>query len=80
MTRCTCSLAPGDFSDTRGTLVITEERSNLCVNITIIDDSEDEQSQECFAIIISYTGVDNISLETAQATICITDDDGRHML
>lgn len=48
------------------------------MNITIIDDSEDEQSQECFAVSISNTGVDNISLETAQATICITDDDGRH--
>ena len=72
-------LAPGDFSDTSGILKFTEENSNLCVNITIINDSEDEQNQECFAFTILTTEMD-VSLQTSQATICITDNDGRHML
>ena len=50
------------------------------MNITIIDDSEDEQNRECFAFTILTTPMDNISFETSQATICITDDDGRQML
>ena len=48
----------------------------MCVDISIISDNEDEQDRECFAFIISTTAMEGISLETAQATICITDDDG----
>ena len=49
----------------------------MCVDISIIDDSVDEQDQECFAFIIT-TAMEGVSLETTQSTICITDDDGMH--
>lgn len=47
----------------------------MCVDVSIIDDSKDEQDQECFAFIIT-TPMEGVSLETSQSTICITDDDG----
>ena len=68
--------APTDFTVASGTLTITEDGSVECVNITIISDSEDEDDRECFAFAISTTTTDGVSLETTQATICITDDDG----
>ena len=71
-----CFSAPSDFTAASGTLTITEDGSVKCVSITIISDSEDEDDRECFAFAISTTTTDGVSLETTQATICITDDDG----
>ena len=69
--------APGDFTDASGTLTITEDDSEQCVTITIIDDMEDEDDRECFALAISTSTTDSISLDTTQATICINDNDGK---
>ena len=71
-------IAPGDFTDASGTLTVSEDDTIDCVSITIISDSEDEDDRECFAFAISTTTTDGVSLKTTQATICITDDDGKH--
>ena len=71
------SLAPGDYSHASGTILITDDDTTQCVNISIINDSEDEQDRECFAFAITTTTTEAISLETTQTTICISDDDGR---
>ena len=49
------------------------------MSVVINDDSEDEEDRECFVFTISTTAMSGISLETSLATICITDDDGRHI-
>ena len=69
-----CS-APGDYTNASGTLTITEDEPVHCVNISITNDSTDEQDRECFAFAIS-TAMEQISVATGQATICIIDDDG----
>lgn len=73
----TLSLAPDDYTGAMGTLLVTGNDSEQCVNISIINDSEDEQDRECFAFVISTSNVEGISLDTTQATVCITDDDGK---
>ena len=67
--------APGDYTDASGTLIITEDETVQCVSVSITSDSADEQDRECFAFAIS-TAMEQISVETVQATICINDDDG----
>ena len=57
-----------------------ESAAVMCVDISIISDSEDEQDRECFAFIISTTAMEGVSLEMTQATICIIDDDGIYNL
>ena len=69
-------LAPDDYNDATGVLNIVEGATVLCVGITIISDHEDEHDRECFAFIMSITPMEGVFLEMAQATICITDDDG----
>ena len=66
--------APGDYTDTSGTLTFTEDGSVECVSITIVNDIEDEANMECFTFSISTT--DGVALEVTQATICINDNDG----
>ena len=68
--------APDDYTEASGALIITEDEAVACVSVSITSDSADEQDRECFAFVIS-TAMEQISVETAQATICITDDDGR---
>ena len=68
--------APSDFTSASGTLTFTEDGSVECVSITIISDSEDEDDKECFIFAISTTVTEGASLDTTQATVCITDDDG----
>ena len=47
------------------------------MNVDIIDDVEDEDDMECFALSVSaLSSSEGVSLETAHATICITDNDG----
>ena len=72
-------IAPGDFTEASGSLTITEDDSTQCVTITITDDSEDEDDRECFALAISTSSTESISLQTTQATICITDNDGKKL-
>ena len=67
--------APGDYTEASGTLIITEDEAVPCVSVSITSDSADELDRECFAFTISTT-MEQISVETDQATICITDDDG----
>ena len=69
-------LAPADFTEASGTLTVSEDDTVECVSITIISDTEDEDNRECFALAISIAATEGVSLETTQATICITDDDG----
>ena len=47
-----------------------------CMSVSIIDDSEDEQDRECFAVTISTSDIKGVTLDTTKATICITDNDG----
>ena len=68
--------APSDYTITEGSLSISEEDSVQCVSIAIVNDSEDEQDQECFLFDISTDYTDTLLLENIQATICIEDDDG----
>ena len=49
------------------------------MNITIENDDEDEQYQECFVFDIS-TSETGVVLATTEATVCINDDDGRDTL
>ena len=71
-------LAPGDFIDATGALLINFN-SLQCVNITIINDSEDEQDLECFAFAISTVSPsEDHELHTSQTTVCIVDDDGMY--
>lgn len=60
-----------------GTFMVTGNDSEQCVNISVINDSEDEQDRECFAFVITTSDVEGISLGTTQATVCIIDDDGK---
>lgn len=59
-----------------GTLLVSGDDSEQCVNISVMNDSEDEQDRECFSFVISTADVEGISLDTTQATVCIIDDDG----
>ena len=71
-------VAPDDFTSTVGSLSISESATLECVNISITSDSDDEQDMECFAFAISTASTsDEYSLDNTQATICITDDDGK---
>ncbi|CAI8052156.1 hypothetical protein GBAR_LOCUS28548, partial [Geodia barretti] len=65
--------APGDFTEVSGTLTVTEDDTDQCLTITIVNDSQDEDDRECFALAISTSS--SVSLETTQATICVTDND-----
>ena len=69
--------APEDFAATSGTLTVTEDGSVECVTITLSNDDKDEDNRECFAFAISANSSEGVSLDTSQATICITDDDGK---
>ena len=69
--------APGDFTEAIGTLSVTDDNPVQCVEVTIVNDIEDEDEMECFALSISpLTSTDGVTLDTTHATICITDDDG----
>lgn len=46
------------------------------MNITIINDSEDEQDLECFAFAITTLSSEEHAIDTSQTTVCIIDDDG----
>ena len=74
---CILSLAPDDYMNVMGTLLVTGNDREQCVNISVINDGEDEQDRECFAFVISTSDVEGISLGTTQATVCIIDDDGK---
>ena len=71
--------APDDYAHAMGNFIITGDDATQCINILIVNDSEDEQDRECFAFTISTTSMEGlyISLEPPQSTICISDDDGR---
>lgn len=69
-------VAPGDYTSTNGIFVITEDNTEECLSISIIDDNEDEGERECFAVTISTANTEGISLGISLATICITDNDG----
>lgn len=69
-------IAPGDYTGISGVLLITDDSTETCVNISIVNDSEDEGDRECFAFIISTDASNGITLNTTQATVCISDDDG----
>lgn len=56
--------------------MITEDNTEDCLSIPIIDDNEDEGERECFAVSISTVITEGISLGINLATVCITDDDG----
>ena len=72
-----CS-APGDFTEAIGTLSVTDDNPVQCVEVTIVNDIEDEDEMECFALSISpLTSTDGVTLDITHATICITDDDGK---
>ena len=75
---CGLHSAPGDYIEASGILIITEDETVPCVNVSITSDSADEQDMECFVLTIS-TNMEQVSVEAAQAqtTICITDNDGR---
>ena len=68
---------PDDFVSTSGTLLLTQYSTVQCVNISIQNDNEDEQDQECFVVTISTSDDEDVVLSTASATLCIIDDDGR---
>ena len=71
--------APEDFTDTSGTLSISEDGSVECVSITVVNDDEDEEDMECFTFSISTTSTsEDVVLEITQATICIIDNDGTY--
>ena len=56
---------------------MTDDNPVQCVEVTIVNDIEDEDEMECFALSISpLTSTDGVTLDTTHATICITDDDG----
>ena len=59
-----------------GNLSISEDDSVQCVSIVLVNDSEDEQDNECFLFAISTAVTENLLLDNTRATICIEDDDG----
>ena len=71
-------IAPGDYTDASGSFLITDGSTEECVSVSIINDSKDEADRECFAFTISTAASNAISLDTTQATICISDDEGKN--
>ena len=69
-------IASSDYTSASGVFVITEDNTQECLSISIIDDNEDEGERECFAVTISTASAEGISLGISLATVCITDDDG----
>ena len=59
--------APSDYIVTEGSLSISEDDSVQCVSIAIVNDSQDEQAQECFLFV-----TDTPLLEDTQSTIKMT--------
>ena len=70
--------APGDFVSTSGMFLLTDYSAVQCVNVSISDDDEDEQEQECFVFDITIgSSMEGVTLSTTEATVCITDNDGK---
>lgn len=51
-----------------------------CINISIISDNDDELEYECFMFSLSTTDLHSLTVNVPLATICISDDDGMHMM
>jgi len=73
-----------DYMSVMTTLAtFTNGQTRQCFNVTIIDDNEEEQTEDFFAsltlIPASVTTIDpsRITVDPAQATVSITDDDQR---
>ena len=71
-------IALGDYTNISGTFLITDGSTEECVSVSIINDNKDEADRECFAFAISTAASNAIFLDTTQATICISDDDGKN--
>ena len=66
--------APDDFTDKSGIFTFTNTTLTQCVSIVIVDDTVNENSNECFIMTLSRAN-DSVANSNV-ATVCITDNGG----
>ena len=67
------AVAPGDYSATSGTLNISAGSSSGTIDVTIVDDSDNENDE---TFTVNLTGPVNATIADAQATGTIVDNEG----
>ena len=70
--------APEDFSSVSTPLTFNSDVTNIQVQILIVDDSESESVENFLANLTMITDDVNVEIIPDQATIFITDNDGKN--
>ena len=72
------SSAPDDYTALNNTFQLSDEVVLQCVPVMITLDDVDEPAEECFTYsIASPSSVPGLTLNPTEATICVTDREGK---